>query len=685
MRKPLDEGSGDMEPFGVAVDRGQRAARWQDGWSPPSIFRRHPNPAPRCAGGRPDDLRFVEVGLGGEGVGVELVFRQLAQLDELALGRIDHDGCAAGVDLVARQVGQVVDHGLVHEAGAAVPVVLVQRVRHHRHVLELRQLDGPLAAQRIHVQILRPAPAPVQSHRPGRAAVDQVLDDGLDRRETGARGQEHHRLVAVVAHEEGAMRTLEAQDVALLHRAEHLVGEQAAGQGADVQRERFVSFRRGVHAVAAALAVAQHEFDILAGAVLQLFMGRQLQRDDDHVRRQLLDAAHARRHFLDREVAAAGHFARLDHQVAVRGGAAEQRVAQRLFLRRQRALLVRLVADRAGHDLALAGAAGAVLAAVGQADAGPHGRRQHGVVGVAIELMAAGLYSYVERHTIFQMKTTHRQKMNRPRLLIVGCGDVGMRLLPLLRTRFRIYAVTSQPGRCAELRAAGAVPLVADLDQPATLRRLAGLARHIIHLAPPQPDGALDRRTRALCAILPERARLVYVSTSGVYGDCGGALRRVDAERTLRRWAGNAGASVSILRVPGIYGADRLPLKRLREGTPALIEADDVYTNHIHADDLAAAIVRALWRGLPGRVYHAVDDSDMKMAAYFDAVADAFQLPRPPRLPRAALARVVTPAVLSFMSESRRLRNDRLTGELGLRLRYPTVAATLAACVKMVD
>jgi nucleoside-diphosphate-sugar epimerase len=285
-------------------------------------------------------------------------------------------------------------------------------------------------------------------------------------------------------------------------------------------------------------------------------------------------------------------------------------------------------------------------------------------------------------------------------LLILGCGDVGMRLLPLLRTRFRIVAVTSQPARCAALRAAGAVPLVADLDRPATLRRLAGLARHIVHLAPPQPDGALDRRTRNLCAILPERVRLVYVSTTGVYGDCGGALfdetrpvaprnaralRRVDAEQVLRRWARGAGASVSILRVPGIYAAGRLPLKRLREGTPALLEADDVYSNHIHADDLAAAIVRALWRGRPGRVYHAVDDSDMKMAAYFDAVADAFALPRPPRLPRAELAQVVTPALLSFMCESRRLRNDRLTGELGLRLRYPTVAATLAACVKMVD
>ncbi|WP_296001930.1 NAD-dependent epimerase/dehydratase family protein [Rugamonas sp.] len=298
------------------------------------------------------------------------------------------------------------------------------------------------------------------------------------------------------------------------------------------------------------------------------------------------------------------------------------------------------------------------------------------------------------------MKNTHSQKIKRPRLLILGCGDAGLRLLPLLRARFRVYAVTSRPERCAELRAAGAVPLVADLDQPATLRRLAGLARYIVHLAPPQGDGALDRRTRRLTAILPERARLVYVSTTGVYGDCGGALfdetrpvapanarahRRVDAEQVLRHWAVGARARVAILRVPGIYGADRLPLKRLREGTPALAEADDVYTNHIHADDLAAIIARALWRGRPGRVYHAVDDSDMKMADYFDAVADAFALPRPPRLARAELARVVTPALLSFMSESRRLRNDRLTGELGVRLRYPTVASTLAACVKMAD
>jgi nucleoside-diphosphate-sugar epimerase len=291
------------------------------------------------------------------------------------------------------------------------------------------------------------------------------------------------------------------------------------------------------------------------------------------------------------------------------------------------------------------------------------------------------------------MKNFKIHKFSQPRVLIVGCGDVGMRLLPLLTPHFRVFATTSQPARCAELRAAGAVPLVADLDHPASLRRLAGLAPWVVHLAPPPAEGALDRRTRNLTAILPEQGRLVYVSTTGVYGDCGGArfdesrpvaprnpraLRRVDAESVLRRWARGSGAALSILRVPGIYAADRLPLKRLREGTPALAETDDVYTNHIHADDLAAIIARALFRAMPNRVYHAVDDSEMKMAEYFDAVADAHDLPRPPRLPRAELRQVVSPALLSFMSESRRLRNERIKRELGVRLRYPTVTSALS-------
>lgn len=291
------------------------------------------------------------------------------------------------------------------------------------------------------------------------------------------------------------------------------------------------------------------------------------------------------------------------------------------------------------------------------------------------------------------MKNLNRSTFNLPRLLIVGCGDVGKRLLPLLRGHYRVFATTSSPERCAELRALGAVPMVADLDQPASLRRLAGLASTIVHLAPPQGEGPLDRRTRNLTAILPEHARLVYVSTTGVYGDCGGALfdetrpvaprnpratRRVDAEGVLRRWAVRSDSTLSILRVPGIYGAERLPRKRLEQGTPALIAEHDVYTNHIHADDLAAIIVGALRHGKPNRLYHAVDDSNMKMADYFDAVADALGLARPPRLPRAQLQQVVTPALLSFMSESRRLANGRVKQELGVRLRHATVASLLA-------
>jgi nucleoside-diphosphate-sugar epimerase len=280
------------------------------------------------------------------------------------------------------------------------------------------------------------------------------------------------------------------------------------------------------------------------------------------------------------------------------------------------------------------------------------------------------------------MNTTVNKKsaFGKPRLLIVGCGDVGMRMLPLVRARF------------PELRAAGAIPLVADLDQPATLARLARLARTIVHLAPPQSSGLTDRRTRNLTAILPEHATLVYVSTTGVYGDCAGAIvdetrplqahnprahRRVDAETVLRRWARRSGSRLGIFRAPGIYADDRLPLERLRKGTPALIDADDVYTNHIHADDLAQIIALALFRSLPGRVVNAVDDSETKMADYFDAVADAYALARPPRLPRAALAALVSPLLMSYMSESRRIGNRRLKAELGVRLSYPTVSHAL--------
>lgn len=289
------------------------------------------------------------------------------------------------------------------------------------------------------------------------------------------------------------------------------------------------------------------------------------------------------------------------------------------------------------------------------------------------------------------------------KILIIGSGDVARRILSRLARRAagtRVYAVLRDAGRAAAWRAAGAVPVLADLDDRASLVRLAGLADCVLHLAPPPGEGRLDTRTRHLLAALGKGKslprRLVYVSTTGVYGDCAGAaidetrrlnpesaraLRRVDAERCLRAWGQRLGVTVSILRAPGIYAADRLPLERLQKGTPALVDRDDAYTNHIHAEDLAAACLAAMRYGRANRVCNAVDDSELKMADYFDRVADAFALPHPPRLTRDAAARLLSPVQMSFMRESRRIGNRRLKEELKLRLAYPTVDDGIAAAL----
>ena len=138
----------------------------------------------------------------------------------------------------------------------------------------------------------------------------------------------------------------------------------------------------------------------------------------------------------------------------------------------------------------------------------------------------------------------------------------------------------------------------------------------------------------------------------------------------------------SILRIPGIYAGDRAggtPEARLRKGTPVLAAPDDVFTNHIHADDLARACIAALWRGAAQRVYHVSDDSEMKMGDYFDLAADLYGLPRPPRVPRSTAQEQLPLSLLSFMGESRRLDNTRMRQELRLRLRYPTVVQGLRA------
>ena len=292
------------------------------------------------------------------------------------------------------------------------------------------------------------------------------------------------------------------------------------------------------------------------------------------------------------------------------------------------------------------------------------------------------------------------QSFGKPRILIIGCGDIGLRVAKQLCRNYRVFALTSQQSRFSELRGLGITPILGDLDKPETLWRLSGLAETVIHLAPPQNIGHRDSRTRNLTRILAQGpasvSRLIYVSTTGVYGDHKGgrvseitpvnpqserAKRRVDAERVLRLWGPAQGVAVTILRVPGIYAANRLPVERLQARTPALISDEDAYSNHIQSDDLARLVCAAVYHGKPQRVINACDGGETKMGDYFDEVADAFGLERPARMPAAELQKIASPMLWSFMRESRRVTNTRLP-ELKTPLRYPSVAAFLKTISK---
>lgn len=296
--------------------------------------------------------------------------------------------------------------------------------------------------------------------------------------------------------------------------------------------------------------------------------------------------------------------------------------------------------------------------------------------------------------------------MRKKRLLIIGCGDVVQRALPWLRQRFKVYATARSADKAQQLHTLGIHPIIADLDQRPTLSRLAGLADLIIHSTPPG-EGDSDQRTRRLLATLaraqrtrarnPQNAilaqrRIVYISTSGVYGDHAGAwidetspqlastgraLRRISAEHQLRQWAQNRSAPrrVCLLRAPGIYALDRLPTARIARGEPGIIASEDSVSNHIHANDLAHAVCLALFRGLPQRSYNIVDDAPHTMSEWFDQVSDFTALPRVPKLSRQEAQSRLSPTMWSYMNESRRLSNQRAKRELRWRLQYPTTEA----------
>ena len=280
-------------------------------------------------------------------------------------------------------------------------------------------------------------------------------------------------------------------------------------------------------------------------------------------------------------------------------------------------------------------------------------------------------------------------------VLIVGCGDIGLRLAGLC-SGTPVTGLVRTRQSLARLGARQVLPKRLDLDAPFAADDLMAANSQLYYLAPPPPHGDTDPRVAAVCAALrgPHRPRkVVYLSTTAVYGDCGGrwidetaplqpgtarGRRRLDAERRWLRWGDSQGVPVVILRVPGIYGPGRLPLERLRKGVPVLAEQDAPFTNRIHADDLARVCLLAMQRGRADEAYNVSDGHPTSMSDYFNRVADSLSLPRPPVVDRATAEIELTASMLSFLSESKRILNTKMLDELGVRLQYADLEQGLA-------
>ena len=490
---------------------------------------------------------------------------------------------------------------------------------------------------------------------------------------------------------------------------------------------------------AAALAVLQQNINVLPGMELEDFRRGQTQGQNRDIGRRLLQHFNSARQGFYRNIRSTAHILYFNHHIRLRHCAAQQRKSGLTVGRRQCCLAGLAMVHGARRDLGTTSATATCTATIGHQQIVAQRSLKYCLMAIGPKRGINRIKRYLMRHVESCKKLKPAKPYNgemqkdmqlppralprrfrQPRLLLAGCGDVAARIAAQVGTRYRLLALLRhEPDSVAwqTWRSLGATPIAADLDQPRSLKRLRGLATHVIYLAPPADSKPTefytDARLNGFLAALQSGGslprRLVYIGTSGVYGDCQGALvresrpcqpktargqRRAAAEATLRRWArtrigaarttdlanparktANAG---SILRVPGIYAGDRLPVERLRAGTPALRTEEDTWTNHIHADDLARISWLSLSRSRSLRAYNASDSSTLKMGDWFDAVADAYGLPKPERLARNDLKERVSPMLYSFMSESRRLDNQRLRKELRIQLRYPTVHDFLA-------
>ena len=284
--------------------------------------------------------------------------------------------------------------------------------------------------------------------------------------------------------------------------------------------------------------------------------------------------------------------------------------------------------------------------------------------------------------------------------LIVGCGYLGVRLArSLTQQGDPVSGLVRSSESVGRLEQEGIQPLQLDLDRPSSVD-IGLVGSDLYYLAPPPPRGRLESRVENLIScfgVWGSPRRVLYISTSGVYGDCSGAWvderwpvrpqtdrarRRWDGERRFRAWREAGGGELVIVRVAGIYGPDRLPLERLRQGLP-LVRGDQApYSNRIHVDDLVKVCKAAMGRGADGEVYNASDGYPTTMTDYFTRLADLTGLPRPPLISMPEAAQRLSPGMMSYLRESRRLDNRKIREGLGVELDYPGLETGLPASLK---
>ncbi len=282
--------------------------------------------------------------------------------------------------------------------------------------------------------------------------------------------------------------------------------------------------------------------------------------------------------------------------------------------------------------------------------------------------------------------------LNFSSLYIVGCGDIGTRVARIAAAK-KITVVSLSRGNKypEETATAGIESQVCDLDTPETLSGLSLKNASLLYSAPPPGGGIIDTRvTNFLDSVKAgsEPGKIVYISTTSVYGDCGDELvteerpvnpanhtarRRCDAEESFRVWGKERSVPVVILRVSGIYGPGRIPLQRIQSREPLLDEREVGYTNRIHSDDLATICMAALEKGEDGDIFNVCDGETSKMTDYFNAITDLMEVPRLPQVPLAEARKVMSPLMFSYMTESRKVSNRKMIEKLGITLKYPNM------------